>query len=87
MGSEEANDMERELSATAIELLSALKVHCVPSIEPDEITAQDYVRAHGVSLSTAKRTLNRLVRLGELTSRLATLNGLRVMAYRSPEAV
>ena len=73
-------NLKREMLAEIIALST------VPPIEPDEVTAADYVEATGDPLATVQGRLKRLVQAGTLSKRIVMApNGRRVAAYRIVE--
>lgn len=81
--------MERQLDATASDFLSALVADDVGlAVESDEITITDYIAEYErqtggqIARSTAESRLEKRVRDGEMTKRMAQCRGRDVRAYR-----
>lgn len=82
MGDEEADDMERQLDTTAIDLLDELaEIEQRNAILPGEFTIDDYVGRVGISRRVAHYRLKHLVADGTLKMRKVARGGCSCNVY------
>lgn len=83
MGDGETKNMERELDATALDLLNELSNDLdAMQLQPGEITSTHFAEYKGITRKQATHVLNKLVESGELTKRQIIHDGRPRVAYR-----